>query len=165
MPGRVIHGLRGSRLAPVLNEDELHVLAGCGRFERREAGDPIVAADGHDERMFVLQDGAVELGISMWSQGGHCGGDANFVLDRPGEPFGWARWVRPDSIAVAARALRATTVIALDLGHLDDGAVLLNLSHRMVQLLYARLQEGGVCPPDVQGLLKWQHVPHAVAPA
>lgn len=156
MPGRVIQGLRGSWLAPVLNEAELHVLAGCGRFERREAGEPIVGADGHDERMFVLQDGAVELGISMWSEGGHCGGDANFVLDRPGEPFGWARWVRPDRIAVAARALQAATVIALDLGHLGDGTALLNVSHRMVQLLYARLQEGGVCPPDVQGLLRWQ---------
>ncbi len=161
MPGRVIQGLRGSRLGAVLNEDELHVLAAHGRFERREAREPIVAADGCDERMFVLQDGAVELGVSMWSEGGHCGGDANFMLDRPGEPFGWARWVRPDRIAVMARAVEGVTLLALDIEHLDNSAVLLKVSQRMVQLLYARLQEGGVCPPDVQGLLRWQQPLHA----
>ena len=161
MPGRVIQGLRGSRLGAVLNDDELHVLARYGRFERREAGEPIAAADGSDERVFVLQDGAVELGISMWSDGGHCGGDANFVLGRPGEPFGWARWVRPDRIAVMARAVEGVTLLALDLQHLSDSAVLLKVSQRMVQLLYGRLQEGGVCPPDVRGLLRWHPVAQA----
>ncbi len=79
---------------------------------------------------------------------------------QPGVPGGWARWVRPDRITVTAAARSAVTVVALDLDKLDDGTTLLKVSQRMVQLLYARLQEGGVCPPDVQGLLKWQQILH-----
>lgn len=145
-------------LTPSLSEAELHALANCGRIESYNQGDAIIAADGLDERVYLLQEGAARLGISMWSEGGRCGGEATFELAAAGEPFGWARWVRPDRITVTASARSATTVVVLDLDKLDDGTTLLKVSQRMVQLLYARLQEGGVCPPDVQGLLKWQQL-------
>jgi CRP-like cAMP-binding protein len=161
MAGRVIQALRHSKLVPSLTEAELRVLANCGRIESFKPGETVIAAGGPDERLFVFLEGEVRLVISMWSEGGHCGGEAAFDLTTPGEAFGWAMWVRSDRITVAATARKTTTLVALDLNRLGDATTLLKVSQRMVQLLYGRLQEGGVCPPDVQGLLKLQHFLHA----
>lgn len=160
MPGRVIQALRQSMLALSLTEAELRTLANRGRIESFEPGQTVVAGGGQDERFFVLAEGEVRLTLSMRSDGGHCGGEATLDLRTAGEPFGWAMWVRSERITAAATARKTTTLVALDLNHLGDATTLLKVSQRMVQLLYARLQEGGVCPPDIQGLLKLQHFLH-----
>jgi len=161
MAGRVIQALRHSVLAPPLSEAELRAVANCGRIESYDPGAAIIPADGLDERVYLLQEGDVRLSIFMGSEGGHCGGEASFELTTPGEAFGWGWWVRSERIKATAAARDAATLVVLDLRNLGDAATLLKVSQRMVFLLYARLQEGGVCPPDVQGLLKWQHSLHA----
>jgi hypothetical protein len=50
------------------------------------------------------------------------------------------------------------SVAAFDLARLEDSGVFLQVSQRMLQLLYARLQEYGLCPPNVQALLKMKHL-------
>ncbi len=161
MAGRVIQALRSSALARSLTEAELRVLANCGRIESFTPGTPVIHPGGRDERLFLLQEGEVRLHLSMSPDGGHCGGEAELRVVVAGETFGWGRWVRPDRIGVEATATTPTTTAVFDLEHLGDAATLLKVSQRMVQLLYGRLQEGGICPPDVQGLLKWQHLAYA----
>ena len=158
MGGKVIRALRASKLAPSLTEAELRALANCGRQAVYMAGQAILAADGLDERLFVLVEGRAQIAITMWSEGGQCGGDAAFELSAPGEPFGWATWVRSDRIAVAAYALQLTTLIALDLDRLGDAETFLSIQAQMLQHLYGRLQEGGICPPNIQGLLRLKHL-------
>ena len=158
MGGKVIQALRASLLAPSLTEAELRALANCGRQASYASGETILAADGLDERLFVLGEGQVQLTITMWSEGGHCGGEAAFELSAPGEPFGWAMWVRSDRIAVAAYALQPTTLIALDLDRLGDAETFLKVQGRMLQSLYGRLQEAGICPPSIQGMLRLKHL-------
>ena len=108
----------------------------------------------------MLGEGHVRLTVTMWSEAGHCGGDAMFELSTPGEPFGWAAWVRPDRIAATANALQATSLIALDLERLGDAETYLKVQGRMLQFLYGRLQEGGICPPNIQGMLRLKHLLH-----
>lgn len=160
MGGKVIQALRASRLAPSLTEAELRALANCGRQASYAPGEKILTADGLDERLFVLGEGHVRLTVTMWSEAGHCGGDAMFELSTPGEPFGWAAWVRPDRIAATANALQATSLIALDLERLGDAETYLKVQGRMLQFLYGRLQEGGICPPNIQGMLRLKHLLH-----
>lgn len=161
MGGKVIQALRASSLAPSLTEAELRALANCGRQTSYAPEETILTADGLDERLFVLGVGRVRLTITMWSEGGHCGGETAFDLSTPGEPFGWATWVRSDRIAAKASALQPTTLIALDLERLGDGETFLKVQGRMLQFLYGRLQEGGICPPNIQGMLRLKHLLHA----
>jgi len=67
-------------------------------------------------------------------------------------------WVRSDRIAVAAYALQPTTLIALDLDRLGDAETFLKIQGQMLQLLYGRLQEAGICPPSIQGMLRLKHL-------
>ena len=161
MSGRVIQALRASPLATTLSEAELRSLAGCGRLCEYSPGQVILEADGRDERLFVLREGQVAVQLTMWSEGGACGGEATFELDRPGEPFGWVAWVRPDRIVASARAVSQVSLVALDLGRLQDWQTFWKVKQPMLLRLYARLQESGICPPNVQGLLRLQHLAQA----
>jgi len=157
MSGKVLPVLRASPLAMTLSEAELRSLASCARIYEYSPGQVILEADGQDERLFVLRQGRVALQLTMWSEGGVCGGEATFELDRPGEPFGWAAWVRPDRIVASARAVSQVSLVALDLGRLKDWQTFWKVKQPMLLRLYARLQESGICPPNVQGLLKLKH--------
>jgi hypothetical protein len=66
--------------------------------------------------------------------------------------------MRPDRVGASARALGSVSVAAFDLARLGDTGTFLKLSQRMLQLLYARLQEYGLCPANVQALLKMKHL-------
>jgi hypothetical protein len=154
MAGKVIQTLRSSPLAASLSEAELRLLANCGRMLDLSSGQSILDATGLDERVFVLRQGSVSLRLAMWSEGGLCGGDTTFNLERVGDIFGWATWVRPDRITLEARALDAVSLVALDLDRMGDSQVFFKVSQWMLQNLYARLQESGICPPNIQGLLK-----------
>jgi len=59
---------------------------------------------------------------------------------------------------VAAYALHPTTLIALDLDRLGDAETFLKVQGRMLQSLYGRLQEAGICPPSIQGMLRLKHL-------
>jgi CRP-like cAMP-binding protein len=158
MSGKVIQTLRTSPLATFLTEAELRMLAGCGRIVEYAPDQNIVSADGHDERLFLLQAGKVDLHVIVNTESGQCSGEVRIELNSPGELFGWAAWVRPDRVSVSARTLRDASVAALDLARLKDSVIFLKVSERMLQLLYARLQEYGLCPPNVQALLKMKRL-------
>jgi CRP-like cAMP-binding protein len=158
MSGKVIQTLRLSPLASMLTEAELRLLANCGRMLMVERGETILEESGLDERLFLLREGRLELKLSMWTDSGQCGGESIHELAEPGEPFGWAAWIRPDRLSVSVRALEAVSLVALDLNKIGDSHTFLKVSQRMLQLLYARLQECGICPPNVSGLLKMKHL-------
>jgi len=158
MSGKVIQTLRNSPLATILSEAELRMLASCGRIYEYAPDQNIVSADGQDERLFLLREGQVDLHLTVNTETGQCSGEVHIELGLPGEPFGWAAWMRPDRVGVSARTLGDASVAAFDLARLEDSGVFLQVSQRMLQLLYARLQEYGLCPPNVQALLKMKHL-------
>lgn len=158
MSGKVIQTLRKSALATFFSEAELRMLAGCGRIHEYADGQEIVSADGQDERLFLLREGKVDLHLIVNTETGQCSGDARVELSAPGEPFGWAAWMRPERVGASARALGTASVAAFDLARLADSEIFLKLSIRMLGLLYARLQEFGICPPNVQALLKFKRM-------
>lgn len=158
MSGKVILTLRTSPLATFLSEAELRILASCGRIFEYAPDQNIVSSDGQDERLFLLRKGKVDLHLTVNTGTGQCKGEVHVELSSPGEPFGWAAWMRQDRVSVSARALGAVSVAAFDLTRLGDTGTFLKLSQRMLQLLYARLQEYNLCPPNVQALLKMKHL-------
>lgn len=158
MSGKVIQVLRASPLAVVLSEPELRMLANCGNICAYAPGQTIVPADGQDERLFLLRQGRVALQLTMVTETGQCSGESATELTTPGEPFGWAAWMRPDRLGVSARALGSVSVAAFDLAGLQDTETFFKVTQRMLQLLYARLQEGGLCPPNIQALLKMKRL-------
>jgi CRP-like cAMP-binding protein len=158
MSGKVIQALRNSPLATFLSEAELRMLAGCGRIHEYAAGQNIVSADGQDERLFLLREGKVDLQLIVNTETGQCSGNIHVELSLPGEPFGWAAWMRAGRVGASAQALGGVSVAAFDLAKLEDSEIFLKVSTRMLELLYARLQEYGICPPNVQALLKMKHL-------
>ena len=158
MSGRVIQTLRKSQLATYLSEAELRMLAGCGRVYEYVLDKNILSADDQDERLFILRQGQVALRLTMNTETGHCSGETTILLALPGEPFGWAAWMRPDRLGVSARAFGSASLVAFDLAKLGDTNTFIKVSQRMLQLLYAHLQEYGLCPPNVQALLKMKHM-------
>ncbi len=158
MSGEVIQTLRASPLLAPLTEAEYIALANCGRTQEYASGETILQAGGQDERMFILRDGRVALHLLMWTDGGECGGEATLELALPGAAFGWATWVRPDRIGVSAHVLEPVSAVVLELNRLEDPLVFLKLSQRMIQRLYGRLQETGLCPPNMHVLLKLGHM-------
>ncbi len=158
MSGKVIQTLRSSPLATFLTEPELRMLAGCGQVHEYAAGQDILFADGQDERLFLLREGKVDLYLIILTATRQCGGDAHVELNASGEPFGWAAWMRSDRVGVSARALEATSLVVFDLERLGDSETFRKISIRMLELLYARLQEYGICPPNVQALLKFKRM-------
>ncbi len=153
MSGKVIQVLRTCPLAAALSEAELRLVANCGQVHEYAPGQFILEPGGQDERLFILRQGRVALQLKMWSDSDLCDGEAVLELATPGELFGWVAWVRPDRIAVAAQALEAVSLVAVDLERLGDTEVFMKVGQQLIVTLYARLQEGGVCPPNVAGLL------------
>jgi len=158
MSGKVIQTLRTSSLATFLTEPELRMLAGCGQVHEYTAGQDILFADGLDQSLFLLREGKVDLYLTILTATRQCSGDAHVELSAAGEPFGWAAWMRSDRVGVSARALEATSLVVFDLERLGDSETFRKVSIRMLELLYARLQEYGICPPNVQTLLKFKRM-------
>jgi len=160
MAGKVIQTLRLSPLATILSEAELRSLASCGRLESYNEGETILDGSGLDERLFLLREGRLALHLSMWTESGQCGGETILELSSPGVPIGWAAWIHPDRLNISANALEPISLVAFDLEKLGDTQTFLKVSQRMLQLLYAHLQESGICPPNVGALVKMKQLFH-----
>lgn len=63
-------------------------------------------------------------------------------------------WMRSDHLVVSGQALEAVSLVAFNLKRLGDTQTLLKVSQRMLQLLYARLQEYGICPPNNRAIVE-----------
>ena len=153
MAGKVIQALRASRVAFALTEAEIRKLAAVGHIREYKPGADL-GADGGARNVYVLRQGHVALHISMQTDGSQCGGDVTLELDADGEVFGWAAWVRPERIAVTACAVAPTSVIVLDLDRLRQSPLYWKVSQWMVYRLFGLVQEAGLCPPNIQGLLE-----------
>ncbi len=156
--GKVIRTLRGSPLAIILSEAELRLLSNSGSFYQFNPGQTILVPDGQDERLFCLAQGRVAINLRMMTESGQCSGEASLELTSPGEIFGWAAWMRQDRLAVSAQALDQVSLVALDLHKLGDTQTFLKVNQRMLQILYGILQEYGLCPPSIQGILEMKHL-------
>lgn len=156
--GKVIHTLRISPLVSYLTEAELRLLSNSGRFHQFLPGQSILAPGVQDERLFCLAQGRVAINLRMMTESGQCTGEASLELTSPGEIFGWAAWMRQDRLAVSAQALDQVSLVTLDLQKLGDSQTFLKVTHRMLQILYGILQEYGLCPPSIQGILEMKHL-------
>lgn len=154
MSGKVIQALRQSPLAVVLSEAELHVLANCGRVLSYPVGETILEDGGLDERLFLLRDGSISLHLSVWTESNQCSGEAENILNSPGDVFGWAAWMRPEFLSTAAFAIEPVSLAVFDLQRLGDTYVYLKVREKMLQILYGYLQQHGLCPPNIHGWLK-----------
>lgn len=158
MAGKVIKTLRLSLLATVFSEAELRLLANCGRLKAYSEGEIILEESGQDERLFLLREGQLSLHLVVWTESGHCGGEATFEIASPGEPFGWGAWMRQDFLTVSAHAKEPTSLVIFDLQRLGDTQTFMKLSQRMLQILYGKLQEQGLCPPNIEAWLKMKRL-------
>jgi len=158
MSGKVIQTLRNSPLAPFFSEAELRMLAGCGRIQEYAANQDILSADGQDEHIFLLREGKVDLYLTILAETRQCSGDVHVELSSHGESFGWGAWMRADRVGTSARALETTSLVVFDLERMGDSETFRKVRLRMLELLYARLQEYGICPPNVQALLKFKRM-------
>lgn len=158
MSDKVIQTLRESPLAYFHTEAELQILANSGQIQEVAAGQEIVSANGRDESLFLLQEGKVDLYLTLIAKTPQCSGNTHVELSTAGEPFGWAAWLRPDGVGISARAVEPTSLVVFDLKRLGDTGIARKISIRMLELLYARLQEYGICPTNVQALLKFKRM-------
>ena len=158
MGGKVIRTLRASPLLASLTEEELGGLASCSRVYMYAPDQVILAGDGQDERLFILQHGRVRLRLTMQTEGGQCSGETTRDLTLTGQTFGWGAWVRPEHIIVSALALEPVSLVACDLTRLKDAETFWKLSQQMLKDLYGWLQESGLCPPNLQALLGLSHL-------
>jgi len=153
MPGRLVETLNASWLASVLTGVEIRTLAAVGALRLYQTG-AIPGADEQNRNIYILRQGQVALHISMPTDGGQCGGDVTLHLTARGDVFGWAAWVRPERIAVSAVAEEPTSLVVLDLDRLRQSPLYWKVSQWMVYRLFALMQEAGLCPPNIQGLLE-----------
>ena len=158
MSGKVIRTLRNSKLATALTEAELRSLASCGQIRDYSPEETILKISIPDDLVFILQQGRVALHISIWPEKGRCGGETKAELTMPGETFGWTIWMRSDFLQITAVAVEQTSLVVLYLAQLHDTQTFMNLSQRMLLLLYTTLQENGLCPPNIQGVLELKHL-------
>jgi len=138
-------------LAP-LEESELRQVAAASRNRRLAPGELLFAHGQQDRHFYILQRGRIALQLRM-SPGRRCQGKVRIVLDRPGQTLGWSALVRAERISASARALEATSLVAVDLGRLTQAELFVKVCRRLVQQLYGLLQGAGICPPDLQTLL------------
>ena len=153
MAGEVIEALGASGITTILTEAEVRALATVGRGVKRQAGLLFDAGAG-DGDVYILRRGRVALHISMQTDGSRCGGDVTTLLAAQGDVFGWAAWVRPERIAVTATAMETTSLVVLALDRLRQSPLYWKVSQWMVYRLFALMQEAGLCPPNIQGLLE-----------
>jgi len=150
--GKVLRALRSSPLLAPLADNELLSIAQASREMICEPEIPIFARSGWAERVYVLQEGKIEMHVSL-RPGSRCGGETMTVIDHPGQAFGWSALVEEDRLSIGARCAERTRLIAIDLKRLTHPVRLLILK-RLVFYLFAFLQELGLCPFNLANLVK-----------
>lgn len=152
MADKVIQAIRSCPQLAWLSQADREALASCGRLCVYEPGQVILQP--RDNCLCILQRGRVKLYLDLAQQGERCGGQAVFELATTGTAFGWGSWVHPGCIAVSAQALGTVSVVRFELECRVCGAGFTNVGLCMVHYLYKLLQEGGLCPPNLQAYLR-----------
>ncbi|MGQ9503071.1 MAG: cyclic nucleotide-binding domain-containing protein [Anaerolineae bacterium] len=152
MSGRVIEAVHACPQCLRLSDTERQALASCGRTEVYLPGEVIL--NPRDTALYILLEGRVTVQLVMLVHGKECGGETTIELHTRGAAFGWGLWVRPERIAATACAITPSLVVRFDLGCQPCSADFATLGKHMTLYLYGLLQEGGICPPDIQSYLQ-----------
>ena len=98
-----------------------------------------------DRRLFVLLSGRLGVRLVM-RQGSHCGGEAETVLERPGDVLGWKLLMKRERLTAAVRCLTPARLLAVDLARMP-AKTRLYLTTRLALYLYGQLRWLGLCRP------------------
>lgn len=136
-------------LSPV----ELETVARASREVICDPDQPLFSGAEGDGQMYVLEQGKVAVRVSLPKGGGRCGGQATAVIDRRGQAFGWSALTQEDRLVTQARCISRTCVLVVDLEELSP-ALRLKVFKRLAVYLYAVLQDLGLCPFNLKGLVR-----------
>lgn len=117
-----VKALRSCELFVGLNERELEQIATIAREETYQAGDLICAERQVADRLFILQQGHVQVRIRLRTSH-ELEGEATIEEMEPGRIFGWSSLVKQRRFTASARALDPVKVITIgadDLNALFD---------------------------------------------
>jgi CRP/FNR family cyclic AMP-dependent transcriptional regulator len=117
-----IETLRKCELFPGMSDDELAEIASITVQETYPPGALICAEQEQASRLFILQQGSVQLRIRIRSSL-EPSGEATIEEVEPGRIFGWSSLVKQRLFTASARALEPVTVLVIkadDLNALFD---------------------------------------------
>jgi hypothetical protein len=107
--------------------------------------------------VYILEAGKVAVSVSLRADA-RCGGQAKVLLDHKGQAFGWSALVRADRLRTRPRCVARTRMIEVDLKRLSP-ALRLKVFKRVTVYLYAVLQDLGLCPFNLKGLVRLSSEP------
>ena len=108
-----IEQLRPCELFSELKDDELVLIAPLCQEERYSVGDTIIKADEPAVRLFILQEGRVQLRIRLRS-GVELSGDVTIEDLEPGQIFGWSSLVRQERFTATGQVTEPAVVLSID---------------------------------------------------
>jgi CRP/FNR family cyclic AMP-dependent transcriptional regulator len=117
-----VEALRCCELFPGLSDEELARIAGIACEEAYQPGDLICAEQDVANRLFILQEGRVQVRVRLRSAL-QPGGEATIEEVEPGRIFGWSSLVKQRRFTASARALEAVWLLVIqaeDLNALFD---------------------------------------------
>jgi CRP/FNR family transcriptional regulator len=114
--------LRCCELFAGLRDDDLAEIAAIASLEEYQAGEEICGEQQEADRLFILQQGRVEIHIRLRSLA-EPDGEAIIEEVEPGRIFGWSSLVKQRRCTASARALAPSTAVVIkarDLNALFD---------------------------------------------
>lgn len=135
----------------VLSLAELDAVARASRPVICDPERPFFSGANTNGHIYVLEAGKVAVSVSLRSDA-RCGGQATAVVDRQGQAFGWPALVRADHLTTRPRCMARTRMIEVDLKNLSP-SLRLKVFKRLAVYLFAFLQDVGLCPFNLAGLV------------
>jgi len=149
--GDLLDLLKDCPLLAPLGATELQAVAQASYEVTCDPSQPFFSRANGNGQMYVLEDGKVAVWVSL-QPGARCGGQATAVIDQPGQAFGWSVLAREDRLTTQARCIARTRMIVVNLRDLAY-PVRLKVFRRLAAYLFAYLQELGLCPFNLAGLV------------
>lgn len=125
---------------------EVAVVERAAKVVRCVPGEQDCRLVDEDRRLFVLLEGRLGVRVVM-QQGRRCGGEAETVLERPGDVLGWKLLMKRERLTATARCLTPARLLAVDLARVP-ARTRLSLVKRLALYLYGQLRWLGLCRPD-----------------
>lgn len=113
-----IEDLRRCELFPELSDEELAQIATIAQEQIYRAGELICAEQEVADRLFILQQGRVQLHVRLDSNL-EPNGEATIEEVEPGRIFGWSSLVKQRRFTASARALEPVTALVIEANDLN----------------------------------------------
>lgn len=149
--GNLLNVLKASPVLAALSPAELQAVANASRRVTCDLGRPFFVGADAKEETYVLEEGQVAVWVHL-RPGERCGGQTTAIMDHAGQTFGWSALVREDRLTGRARCVARTRLIVVALRNLAS-PIRLKMLRRLATYLFALLQELGLCPFNLAGLL------------